>query len=128
MYPCSPASRDSAFDQTQKPNLSLKTFGTFVLLLLTALNVQSLAAQQKILTIGLFGDSTFASTYGWGPSFAEHFTDQAKVINYAKNGATLQSLSNRLDELLALKPDYVLIQFGHNDQKKVSVTPSTSIP
>ncbi len=72
----------------------------------------------KSLRIGLIGDSTVASTYGWGPAFADRCGDQLTVLNYAKNGATLQSLSDRFDELLLEKPDYVLIQFGHNDQKK----------
>lgn len=40
------------------------------------------------------------------------------MLNYAKNGATLDSLSEKLDELVKLKPDYVLIQFGHNDMKQ----------
>ena len=69
-------------------------------------------------TIGLIGDSTVATTYGWGPAFADRCNDRMTVLNYAKNGATLESLSDRLDELLTLHPDYVLIQFGHNDQKK----------
>ena len=40
------------------------------------------------------------------------------MLNYAKNGATLESLSKKLDELIKQDPDYVFIQFGHNDQKR----------
>ncbi|NNJ27566.1 rhamnogalacturonan acetylesterase [Alienimonas chondri] len=69
-------------------------------------------------TIGLIGDSTVADTYGWGPAFAKRFDDRTTVLNYARNGARLDTLSKRLDELLEKKPDYVLIQFGHNDQKQ----------
>ncbi|BCX46878.1 esterase/rhamnogalacturonan acetylesterase [Haloferula helveola] len=70
------------------------------------------------IKIGLIGDSTVAQQSGWGPAFAKCFADGVEVHNHAVNGATLDSLSKRLDKLLALKPDYVLIQFGHNDQKR----------
>lgn len=70
------------------------------------------------MKIGLIGDSTVAVQSGWGPAFASRFNNKAEIINYAKNGATLESLSKRLDALVKLKPDYVLIQFGHNDQKR----------
>lgn len=76
---------------------------------------------EKVFTIGLIGDSTVATTYGWGPAFADQVSDQLEVLNYAKNGATLASLSRRFEELLQQKPDYVLIQFGHNDMKKYGV-------
>lgn len=33
--------------------------------------VQCIQAQEKTLTIGLIGDSTVASIYGWGPAFAD---------------------------------------------------------
>ncbi|MDD7985321.1 DUF1961 family protein [Lentisphaera marina] len=72
---------------------------------------------EKNLVIGLIGDSTVATTYGWGPAFAKQVNKNVTVLNYAKNGATLDSLSRRLDDLLAKKPDYVLVQFGHNDMK-----------
>ena len=75
-------------------------------------------APKETLTIRLIGDSTVASTYGWGPAFAKRFNDRVKVLNFAKNGATLDSLSARLDVLIKSKPDYVLIQFGHNDMKR----------
>ncbi len=68
--------------------------------------------------IGLIGDSTVAVQSGWGPAFAGKFNQKAQVLNYARNGATLESLSKNLETLVSLKPDYVLIQFGHNDQKK----------
>ena len=79
-------------------------------------------AQEKAVVVGLIGDSTVAEQSGWGPAFAERFDRRAKVVNYAKNGATLQALSKKLDELVQLKPDYVLIQFGHNDQKRYDTT------
>ena len=72
----------------------------------------------KSVVVGLIGDSTVAVQSGWGPAFTKRFDNRVKIVNYAKNGATLQSLSLRLDELVELNPDYVLIQFGHNDQKR----------
>ncbi|MCA9268949.1 MAG: rhamnogalacturonan acetylesterase [Planctomycetales bacterium] len=78
----------------------------------------SAADDKASVTIGLIGDSTVATTYGWGPAFANRFNSQATVLNYAKNGATLDSLSDKLNALLETKPDYVLIQFGHNDMKR----------
>jgi len=75
-------------------------------------------AQEDTLKIGLIGDSTVATTYGWGPAFAAELNSNATVLNYAKNGATLASLSGKLDALIQQKPDYVLIQFGHNDMKQ----------
>jgi lysophospholipase L1-like esterase len=75
-------------------------------------------AREKEVKIGLIGDSTVAVQSGWGPAFASRFNDKVKILNYAKNGATLQALTKKLDELVKLKPDYVLIQFGHNDQKR----------
>ncbi|MDA7922469.1 rhamnogalacturonan acetylesterase, partial [Verrucomicrobiales bacterium] len=79
-------------------------------------------AQEKTVTVGLIGDSTVAEQSGWGPAFAERFDSRATILNYAKNGATLQALSKKLDELVQHQPDYVLIQFGHNDQKRYDTT------
>jgi len=75
-------------------------------------------AADKSMIIGLIGDSTVANTYGWGPAFADKVKDHVKVLNCAKNGATLDSLSNRLDALIEQKPAFILIQFGHNDMKQ----------
>ena len=76
------------------------------------------AAESDKIAIGLIGDSTVATTYGWGPAFAGLVNDRVTVLNYARNGATLGSLSGKLDALLKTKPDYVIIQFGHNDMKR----------
>jgi lysophospholipase L1-like esterase len=75
-------------------------------------------AKEKNLTIGLIGDSTVADTYGWGPAFASAVNKQVTVLNFAKNGAILDSLSKKLDLLIKQKPNYILIQFGHNDMKR----------
>ena len=90
----------------------------FVLKISLLISLAVCEAKVKAVTIGLIGDSTVAVQSGWGPAFAERFEDRAKIFNYAKNGATLLALSGKLDELVELQPDYVLIQFGHNDQKR----------
>ncbi|MBP84032.1 MAG: hypothetical protein CMO61_09335 [Verrucomicrobiales bacterium] len=92
----------------------------FALIFLLVLSVCQ--AQEKTVTIGLIGDSTVAEQSGWGPAFAERFDSRATILNYAKSGATLQALSKKLDELVQHQPDYVLIQFGHNDQKRYDTT------
>jgi lysophospholipase L1-like esterase len=97
-------------------NFSLSFLLLSALALLLSLPVCS--AQEEAMTIVLIGDSTVAEESGWGPAFAGRFNDKTKIINLAKNGATLLALSSRLDALAELKPDYVLIQFGHNDQKR----------
>ena len=48
-------------------------------------------------TIGLIGDSTVATKYGWGPEFADELEGKAQVIHYVRKGATLDSLSDSLD-------------------------------
>ncbi|NUP18935.1 MAG: rhamnogalacturonan acetylesterase [Streptomyces sp.] len=74
------------------------------------------------------GDST-ASTYttsqaprtGWGQALPVFFNSNAVVVNVAKSGASSKSFIDlgRLDHILGLitKGDYLLISFGHNDEK-----------
>ena len=94
----------------------------FTLVLTLFLSWSLARAQEKAVTIGLIGDSTVAEQSGWGPAFADRFDSRATILNYAKNGATLEALSKKLDELVQKQPDYVLIQFGHNDQKRYDTT------
>jgi lysophospholipase L1-like esterase len=99
-------------------NSVILRFRNVVLFALALQAGQALAGRDKTVVIGLIGDSTVATTYGWGPAFAGRLNERAKALNFAKNGATLDSLSRKLDELLKEKPDHVLIQFGHNDMKR----------
>lgn len=82
--------------------------------------------------IFLVGDSTMSEKplednpeRGWGQLFPQ-FLEGIEVKNYAVNGRSTKSFINehRWDTVLAqLKQgDWVLIQFGHNDQKKEDST------
>jgi len=93
-------------------------------LLFTALSLCCLAAvaanetaPAKIKII-LVGDSTVNDRTGWGAGFKTFLTDQAVCINTAANGRSSKSFINegRWTNALALKGDYYLIQFGHNDE------------
>lgn len=81
------------------------------------------------MKILLAGDSTVANcpTYeypmsGWGAHLAPELYSWGAVHNYAKGGATTESFREEgiWTALLhqAVKGDVVLIQFGHNDQKR----------
>lgn len=98
--------------------MSKTSFSRIAILFSCFLGMPAAEAKEKTVTIGLIGDSTVATTYGWGPAFAKRIDDHATVLNYAKNGATLDSLSTKLDELIRQEPDFILIQFGHNDMKR----------
>ena len=70
------------------------------------------------MNIALIGDSTVTADSGWGRAFGGRFNDEVKVFNFAAGGRSSRSWydEKRLPEALKVKPDYVLIQFGHNDQ------------
>lgn len=98
-----------------------------------AAGLMSLLAEDagpKAIKIALIGDSTVASypkppedrpdLTGWGQVFGECFTDRVTVLNHAVSGRSSKSFrrEKRWQPVLDLKPDYIFIQFGHNDQKK----------
>jgi pectinesterase len=68
--------------------------------------------------IVLVGDSTVTEDAGWGGAFAGQLAGRAECINLARGGRSSGSFvaEGRWRKCLELKPDYVLIQFGHNDQ------------
>lgn len=70
------------------------------------------------MKIVLIGDSTVTDDAGWGKSFAARFNSDVEVLNYAVSGRSSKSWyeEKRLSAVLDEKPDYALIQFGHNDQ------------
>jgi len=88
--------------------------------------------KQNGITVYLIGDSTMANKpaevwpeTGWGMPFSIFFDSTAIVDNRAKNGRSTKSfiaenlwqpVSDNLES-----GDYVLIQFGHNDEVKEKV-------
>ncbi|HOD26182.1 MAG TPA: pectinesterase family protein [Bacteroidales bacterium] len=101
----------------------------FLLLALTAGLLFSFAPERKIVVYTI-GDSTMANKpldnmsleRGWGQVLSAYLDSRyVEVDNHARNGRS--SLSFRNEGLWApiydkIKPgDYVLIQFGHNDEK-----------
>lgn len=84
--------------------------------------------KKEQITVWMIGDSTMSvkkeNTYpetGWGMAFAEFFNDKVTIQNKAMNGRSTLSFINekRWQEVYeGLKPgDYVIIEFGHNDEK-----------
>jgi polygalacturonase len=73
---------------------------------------------EKKIRIVLVGDSTVNDAGGWGRSFKEFLTGNLECINTAANGRSSKSFidEGRWKAALALKGDYYLIQFGHNDE------------
>lgn len=100
-----------------------------LLLALSALCLLTAAVPDKTTTIFIIGDSTAANKdlskgkleRGWGMALQCYFDDNILVDNHAVNGRSSLSFINegRWDKVLErLKPgDYVIIQFGHNDEK-----------
>ncbi|MGO9317080.1 MAG: GDSL-type esterase/lipase family protein [Terracidiphilus sp.] len=65
----------------------------------------------------LTGDSTVALGGGWGAAFCGMMTPNVECVNLAKNGRSSKSYNDEglWKEALSKHPDYILIQFGHND-------------
>jgi pectinesterase len=79
----------------------------------------ALAANGHKIKIVLIGDSTMTDSAGWGLGFKQ-FLDPNKVelINASRGGRSSMSFMKEglWTNALALKADYYLIQFGHNNE------------
>ncbi|MGD0551332.1 MAG: rhamnogalacturonan acetylesterase [Sedimentisphaerales bacterium] len=66
----------------------------------------------------IVGDTTAKDKQGWGPGFKSFLTDRADCTNMAVGGRSSKKFidEGRWTKALALKGDYYLIQFGHNDE------------
>lgn len=78
-------------------------------------------------TIFLCGNSTVVDQAhepyaSWGQMIPRWFGSEVAISNHAESGLTAGSFlaSNRLEKVLAMmkKGDYVICEFGHNDQKE----------
>ena len=69
--------------------------------------------------IDLIGDSTQTDNAGYGRGFCANFTSDVDCVNMAKGGASTKTFREQglWDRSLATKPDYMVIQFGHNDME-----------
>ncbi len=104
----------------------MKRFISYILLVV---GLFAFTSSNKLTTIFIIGDSTAADKQnpqtnperGWGMMLQGHFDRHVRVENHAVNGRSSKSFisEGRWDEVLRrLKPgDYVIIQFGHNDEK-----------
>ena len=91
-------------------------------------SVSAIAIERvDIPTIFLLGDSTVCDQPGepyasWGQMITRFFGDKVAVANHAESGESLKSSigARRLDKVLSLmkRGDYLLIQYGHNDEKE----------
>jgi acetyl esterase/lipase len=68
--------------------------------------------------IVLVGDSTVTDHAGWGMGFRQFVGDGAMVDNTSQGGRSSKSFNaeGHWTKAIALKGDYYLIQFGHNDE------------
>ena len=90
----------------------------------------------KIIKVYLVGDSTMAGKQveaypetGWGTPFAYFFDSTVVVDNRAVNGRSTKTFlsENRWQPIVASlrEGDYVLIQFGHNDEVETKASYTT---
>ena len=96
---------------------------------ITLLMLTSAFTMRKTVTVFMIGDSTMANKdttggkqeRGWGMMLQQYFKSGVVVDFHAVNGRSSKSFidEGRWDVVLSkMKPgDYVIIQFGHNDEK-----------
>jgi lysophospholipase L1-like esterase len=86
-------------------------------------------AKVDVPTVFLIGDSTVCDQSkepfsSWGQSFTRFFKPDIAIANHGESGETYRDSigRRRLDKMLSvMKPgDYMLMQFGHNDQKQIA--------
>jgi lysophospholipase L1-like esterase len=108
----------------------------FVVIALIVL-LSSFSSEERKITVYLIGDSTIADKQpdkfpetGWGTPFKIFFDSTVVVDNRAKNGRSTRTfISENLWQPItnALREgDYVLMQFGHNDESKEKTDRYTS--
>lgn len=99
------------------------------ILMAVAVLLLSAFKADNVVTVFMIGDSTMANKSldagnqerGWGHVLGGFFSENIRVENHAVNGRSSKSFidEGRWQKVLdRIRPgDYVLIQFGHNDEK-----------
>jgi lysophospholipase L1-like esterase len=124
--------KPSTSPQPMEPHLH-PAFKTRRLLLICGLAAASippaLRAQQPIpdpiapqrrqgtaVRIELVGDSTLSPNFGYGTGFCANILPAADCVDMAKGGTSSKTYRQGVwAKALESKPDYMIIQFGHND-------------
>ena len=75
-------------------------------------------AQEARPKIELIGDSTQTDNAGYGLGFCANLNAAVDCVNMAKGGASTKTFRQLglWDKAIASRPDYMLLQFGHNDE------------
>ena len=75
--------------------------------------------------IDLIGDSTQTDHAGYGRGFCANLTAAVDCVNLAKGGASTKTFREQglWERGLETKPDYMVIQFGHNDRESADHNP-----
>lgn len=103
---------------------------------LSIITLSGFSAGPSKITVYLIGDSTMSikekryyPETGWGMPFVYFFDESVTVDNRAMNGRSTRSFieENRWQPVVdnLREGDYVLIQFGHNDEVKTKKTYTT---
>ena len=94
---------------------SVGLVGVTLLAVASAIAADAVANRPHIV---LVGDSTVASQSGWGDAFAKLLVPGVECQNLGRSGRSSKSYraEGHWKQVLAAKPAWVLIQFGHNDQ------------
>lgn len=71
-----------------------------------------------VVRVDLIGDSTQTDNAGYGRGFCANLTAKVDCVNMARGGASTGTYRQQglWDRALQTKPDYMVIQFGHNDE------------
>ncbi len=107
----------------------LKRLITSLLSAVVLIAVLTSAEEKTPITVFMIGDSTMANKplagnnqeRGWGQMLSGFFTDDIRVDNHALNGRSTKSFIDEGEWQKVVEQitpgDYVIIQFGHNDEK-----------
>lgn len=77
-------------------------------------------------TVSAFDDNYYMPRYGWGCALSYYFNENVKIENLAISGISSKSFRSREQYKTLLsgmkQGDYLIIGFGHNDEKRGDVT------
>jgi lysophospholipase L1-like esterase len=88
------------------------------------------ATARATIRIVLAGDSTVTDEEGWGVGFKKCLGSDIECLNLAVGGRSSKSFIKEglWKKCLDAKPDYVLLQFGHNDKPGAGAYRETDLP